>query len=725
MRVSGRITENEGEIVDIISRIFNKSAQISLVREEQVFYLLAYYDETLSPIDAVAEKWIELKELEALAGDQKALRNKVPISRFTKIYSCICRLKDQCAGNKKISVYIPAEIEEVQILPSAPDWFAVSYLRRENELVRTLPENVIELEDGWLCHQNTYWKYERLNADEVLSFRKASIPIEEWVNFAKNDLPVYRAAGMNINSCIEYNNCPALKLEIQKYAEETAEIRVTWEIEPETIDESVCLEEHVLSMNRVLPGLRPSVVKEVFPEQLNVLSSLQLASFLDRKYTAWEKWFSAIPSEFEKIHSWIEPPYTWKLVARSKLIRGVGKAYAYPIACIGENKLSLEELKMAMRNPYARLHGGWVRKDDLLTLGMNEDGYRPDGTEVKPVRLNAALLLHNGGSKLGSFWSAMERDGAEWVASGGKHICAGKHLRYLLHWGINGGLACGYGGMTAYGIPLLSWISKTERNCKILLLGSKEDIRELRDDYLYLESLLKEQDFKWYDYETAFHNEGLKRKRWDLLLLIEPDVYTSEQEKMFIRTMAATSASCKIGFFAKPLQNDREMQRWAASLLGYGTEIALMDLLVRNHRKPKPLPERYVFQPQKIEKVQPVFKRKSEATIIRPMDDGGVEIILRGEEAPGSSVPVRIESKPVLENIKKNEEPSSKKKTTAKIILDVEKLNRLRSDSDEVREALIASVSGQNMEENIVVEVERPEGTENNWNVEQESLDEE
>lgn len=634
----------------IISRIFNKSAQISLVREDQVFYLLAYYDEGLLPIDIVAEKWPELQELAEQVQDKKALRNIVPISGFAEMYSYICGLKAKYAGNKKISFYIPTEIEEVQILSVAPDWFVVSYHRREDELVRLLPENVIELEDGWLRHQNTYWKYEKLNADETLGFRKVSIPVEEWVNFVKADLPVYRAAGINISSWIEYDDRAALRLEIQKYGEETAEIRVAWEVEPETIDESICLDEHVLSMNHILPGLRPSVVKQVFPNEANILSSMQLASFLDEQYNAWKKWFSTIPSGFEKMHSWIEPPYTWELIARSKLTRGIGKAYAYPIACIGENRLSIEDLKNALRNPYARLHGGWVRKGDFLTLGMNEDGYRPDGTEVKPIRLDASLLLHNGGSKLGSFWSAMECEGAEWIDNGDKHTCARKHLGYLLHWGINGGLLCGYEGMTAYGLSLLSWISKKEKNCKILLLGSKEDIRELRGAYPYLESLMREQDFQWYDYEAASQNEELRRKRWDLLLMIEPDVYASEREKLLIRTTAATPASCKIGFFAKSLQNDREMQNWTAGLLGYGTDIALIDYLVRDNRNPKSLPERYVFRTEEIAKAQSVLRPKNEPAIIRPLDDGGAEVILPGEDDKGALIPARSESRLSLEN---------------------------------------------------------------------------
>ena len=636
----------------IISRIFNKPAQVSLIREDQVFYLLAYYDEELSSVDAVAEKWPELQELVERVQDKKAQRNTVPISQFAEMYSYICELKAQCAGNKKISFYIPAEIEEVQVLSSAPDWFVVSYHKQEDALIRVLPENVIELEEGWLRHQNTYWKYEKLDADETHAFRKKSISIEEWVKFVKSDLPVYRAAGININSEIEYGNHAALRLEIQKYAEEMAEIRVVWNIKPETIDESICLDEHVLSVNQIHPGLRPSVVKDVCPDEINILSSMQLASFLDGKYIAWKKWFSVIPAEFERMPSWIEPPYTWELVAQSKLTRGVGKAYAYPMACIGGNKLSVEDLKNALLNPYTRLREGWVRKDDLLTLGMNEDGYRPDGTEVKPIRLDASLLLHNGGRKLGSFWSAMEYEGAEWITHGDKHTCARKHLGYLMHWGINGGLSCGYEGMTAYGISLLSWISKKEKNCKILLLGSKEDIRELRGSYPYLESLMKEQDFQWYDYETAFHNEDLKRKRWDLLLLIEPDVYTSEREQLLIRTTAATSASCKIGFFAKPLQNDREMQNWAAGLLGYGADSGLIDYLVRDNRNPKSLPERYVFCAEAVGKAQSVFRTKNEQAVIHPLDDGGAEVILLGAEDKGTLIPMRSESEMGLDNLR-------------------------------------------------------------------------
>ena len=59
---------------------------------------------------------------------------------------------------------------------------------------------------------------------------------------------------------------------------------------------------------------------------------------------------------------------------------------------------------------------------------------------------------------------------------------------------------------------------------------------------------------------------------------------------------------------------------------------------------------------------------------------------------------------------KKKENLASEKKATAKINLDLEKLNQLRSDSDEVRDALIASVSDPGTEESFAVEIERPEG---------------
>ena len=61
-------------------------------------------------------------------------------------------------------------------------------------------------------------KHEKLDADETRAFRKKSISIEEWVKFVKSDLPVYRAAGININREIEYGNHAALRLEIQKYS---------------------------------------------------------------------------------------------------------------------------------------------------------------------------------------------------------------------------------------------------------------------------------------------------------------------------------------------------------------------------------------------------------------------------------------------------------------------------------------------------------------------------
>ena len=627
----------------IISRMFNKSAQISLVREEQVFYLLAYYDEELSSINMVAEKWPELQGIAERVGNNEALRNVIPISQFQGIYSYIKSLKDQCANNKKLSFFVPVEIEGVDVRSKAPEWFVVTYQRQQNTLVRVLPEGVIELDEGWLRYQNTYWKYDKLDVEALNGLKRTTIPMEEWVSFVKTDLPIYRAAGVKIESQIEYDERAALKLELLNYDEEAAEIHVTWGVPQESIDESIQLNEHVLAMSRIWPGLMPSVVKKVFPQETNHLKSQQLASFLDNEYKDWKKWFTTYFSEFEKIHSWIEPPFAWELCARSKISRGVGKAYAYPVACIGKNKLEVEDLKKALCVSYTRLQDGWVRKEDLLTLGMNEDGYRSDGSEIKPIRLDAQMLLHGGGRKLDSIWSALVCEGAEWVNEGDKHTCARKHLEYLLHWGINGGLTNGYEGMSAYGISLLTEIKRTEKGCKVLLLGSEEDIRELQNAYPYIESQMREQDFRWLDYNTASQNWELRKKRWDLLLLIEPDVYASDSEKQLIKDMAAVSAACKIAFFAKKPCADEQMYNWLAGLLGYSDNPSLIDYLVRDNRDPKPLPEKHAFCPSGIEKAQPVLKPNNEPVFVRPLTEGGAELTLPGKEETGTSIPVRSE----------------------------------------------------------------------------------
>ncbi len=631
----------------VISRMFNKQAQLSLVREGEAFALVSFYDGKETAINAVIEKWPELSGLSRYIGNPRASRNPVAVAGFDKLRSCLHSLQKSCEANKKICIYIPNELERIQICEIPPEGFEITYQQKGTQLIRRLPEDVKELAEGWLCRDSLYWRYDRLTSAQQERLCRPVVQEGNLIPFLSRELPAFRQAGVRIRSELEYASSAAVSLEILSFGEERAEIKTTWHTPAAQIREDFCLNGYVEANHVIQPGIRPSVLREILPEETAILEGSRLACFLKQHYPALKKWFSHDLTAFEQVHQWVEPPYRWELVARAELNGVIGQAYAHPVACIGNDRFSPAELQEMLKMPYARISTGWVSKEKLLTLGMNEAGQTTRGLSLALIPLEAKQLLYRGGPELGSVWTAMTCEGAPWAEAGNKHACARQHLEYLLHWGVNGGLLGGYEALTAYGIPLLSDLSRRGKGCKILLTGRREDVRALKESYgIYLETLLSEQAYVCMDNDAVFHDAEARYRQWDLLILLAPDEYTHPAERERLLALRNMKARCKIGFFGKGLNKDAAA--WDAQMLGYPEP--MMKYLIQDCRAPEKLPPAYVFHPTPAgaaESVKPAGVSEGKV-VFRKMKDGSAETVLSGRAGQGVSVPAR-EEKPEID----------------------------------------------------------------------------
>ncbi len=633
----------------VISRMFNKQAQLSLVRDGDAFVLVSFYDSKETAINTVVEKWPELSGVMQYASTPGASRNNVPVSNFEEVRSFFYTLRESCKENKKLCIFIPNEVEQVQICTTAPENFGIAYQQNGMQLIRKLPDDVKEISDGWLCRDSLYWRYNRLTPAEQENLRRPMIPTEGLIAFLSKELPAYRRAGVSIKSDLEYASSPVLALEMRNFQEDRTEIGTVWHTPSAQINENFQLDGFVEANHVVQPGVRPSVLREALPEDITILEGSKLAYFLVKHYPALKQWFSSDLRSFEAVHQWVEPPYHWELVARSELNGMIGEAFAHPVACIGDDRFSPTELQEMLQLPYARISTGWVRKEHLLTLGMNEDGKLTSGMSLAPIPLQPKQLLYRGGQELGPYWTAMTCEGAPWAEIGNKHAVAQKHLEYLLHWGVNGGLLGGYEAMTAYGIPLLAWLGKSTKGCKVLLMGRRDDVRALKETYgTFLEALMAEQEFACLDHDAVFHDADVRYKQWDLLLMMEPDEYIHPAEKERLLALKNVKARCKVGFFSKEL--DRQSAEWDAQMLGYPAQADLMKYLIRDCCVPQKLPRAYEFLPAPVRSAASVGTEHTptQNVVFRKMRDGSAETILSGNERQGISIPAR-EEKPEIQ----------------------------------------------------------------------------
>ncbi len=591
-----------------ISRVFVKSTQVSLIREGQSFFLKFLYDNRASTYAEVIEKWPELTALDRFVEDARANIHEIRISDLRALRTVMETLRDQYDRQKKLSFYMASDVERIEIRDEAPNGFLVRYVREGNALIRLLPLGTVELEDGWLRLEDSYWRFDRLNESQIANFRCDCIEGPSIIPFLREDLETYAAAGVPVQCELSYEDEPAIALSISSFTPTRIELQPAWRVEISDIDESFQLKDYVLVRDTIRPGLLPSDLRSVLPdpERLVVLEDVRAAWFLDGFYPKWKRYISGDLSGFEAMHRWVEPPYRWLLIARAKQKRGIGRASAHPYARIGDEEFTVEQLREMLQQPYARIAAGWVRRRDLQTLGMDESGMMPDGKPLRPINLDAELLLHRGGKRLDALFSEMRMDGASWRDSGDKHSCVNDHLAFLLHWGINGGMIGGYEAMVAYGMPMLLRYCEKNRDAIVLVAGSGDDCRALSEASPIFGPLFDDKRVRLIPYDKLSPDvERTLDQRWDLACLIEPDARSVGTSVKLFQAMLSIRAACKIGFFLQGYSRDKEWLNRASMILGYH-DAELTRRLIRNGRAPEALFEPFRFSPT------PVFRAAEE-----------------------------------------------------------------------------------------------------------------
>ncbi len=718
-----------------LKHLFNKDTQVILSYSAPHVLIKCFYDNVAAPVHLILEKWPELSALRNYFRNMSDKQCSVGIDQLESVRGLFRDLQKEFPKQSKLQITVDEIVSSFIIRADAPDDFLVRYERNGNRLIRRLPGSVTETDDGWMLRGYELWHYPKLNETYLEKFRKQYITERDLLEYTRDFFLIFRRADIRIESDIEYVGTPSVQLSLHSIFYNHINIRPHWSVAPETIDESISVPSHVVSGHTLRPGLSPKEVRNVLHDVKadTELKKDSIASFLDHWYLPWKLWITGETDYFESLHRWIKPPFHWILQVESQMTHGIGKAYAYPIACISTERLSVPQLAEAQRKEYYHLPTGWVQQKDIKTLGLNEDGTDIKNTSALPFPLNTEQLLCRGNSDIGDLWQGMAVNGVEWFPDGDKHQIAEKHIQYLIYWGLYGGLIGGYETFVAYGMPVLNKHAKKEPDCRMLILGNPEDIARFRHDHFSFSDRDKRISVETYE---QYISGPSRHKAWDIAVAIEPEKNANKLAgKKGYRSRNGIQASCILCF---PYENGKQPESadWMTDLFGYRENDQIKRCLIRDCRKSRALPDRFVFPNQLPE--EDIFGiqisdtdhkesdiNKQEAHISRDgeNDNSGAqqtgvnngmekaahqdpfaEITVDGPESKGTPIPPRKDNAiPVNKGVDKEEDASS---SIHRLAADLDQLAKQKQESELIRDNLPDMRRKQKAEEN---KKQRPE----------------
>ena len=284
---------------------------------------------------------------------------------------------------------------------------------------------------------------------------------------------------------------------------------------------------------------------------------------------------------------------------------GAGEAWAAPLLRYGERRFSVEEVSLRMNRDYILLEDRWVRREDLLDIGLFPLCSWAGGAAIEKIKLKPGELLRRGGGRFAGRFSGMEADTALWLERGDRETLFHAHLEFLRAWGLSGGVALrGHGEQAAFLASELERIASGADNALALM--------ERRYYDLYLSPFLPElkaaslpgtgresrnAPLRIVFYEDLPLSPAERRNASGLLLLVEPEEVFSQNETL--AHLQSIRAEVTLGIFSDARELFRGPAAAKARNLFGVTEVELEPYLIRDAARPLGLP-RFEFPPPRV-----------------------------------------------------------------------------------------------------------------------------
>jgi hypothetical protein len=281
--------------------------------------------------------------------------------------------------------------------------------------------------------------------------------------------------------------------------------------------------------------------------------------------------------------------------------RGVGTAYALPVLKYGGKRWSARKVSEGLGPEGIELDDKWVKRETLEDLGIGPLGRFIDGAPIIPIKLKPQELLCRGGEDIGRFCSDFEFDRNRWIKSAEPEALFTSHLDFLRTYGIPGGVIAGAEGEPALFLAeyLRNFLEK-EQAGNILVLMQRACREEYREAY-------REKDLPETErlglgfYENIAQEPGLKRKKWDLLILIKPEEVLGgpDQENLY-KEITGIKVRLRLGIcFDSALVFDGRYSNKIKAFFGIRGEMKkLAKYIFRDPHGACSLPRRYQLYPR-------------------------------------------------------------------------------------------------------------------------------
>lgn len=545
-----------------LKNLFVRDTRIIISWEERYAKIQLVYNDLVAPIKTIVEHWERFEMLKKYFTDDNASYAIINPSQFTEAMKSVEDLKAEYGANKKMCFIIDDTVQNMKALEAAPEGFIIKYNLSGSDLIRELPAQATECDDGWSVWKNSFiWHLPKLSAQDLKGFRRAKITREELIKFLQEDLPKYREAGQETECDIGITDENACTIDIGRVERDSIHLTVNWTVPLDSIDPEFDMFGYILSNNTVYSGLNPLEIEQHCPNVSgrNGLSFNKIAAFLDNAYPRWKPWITGNKEQFEAMHRWLTPPFYSFLKVNTKETNGIGQAYGKPYILIGNECLSSTIVKQALASDYYHLREGWIRSKDLKSAINSKIVEDPDSA-MNIVELDQHQILHSGDSVLKEKWQDIFVDeNIQWYAGGTKPSIASAHFDYLIKWGVDGGISGGYETFMSYGLPYLIQFLKVNEIKPVILIDSeyKASISTILESV----PILDKSNAEVYTYN---HLSECKLYNPRICIVIEPAASASEE----ITTIMDTCEICL--FFPKqhPTQYNEEEKALMARLLG-------------------------------------------------------------------------------------------------------------------------------------------------------------
>jgi hypothetical protein len=275
---------------------------------------------------------------------------------------------------------------------------------------------------------------------------------------------------------------------------------------------------------------------------------------------------------------------------------GAGEAWAAPLLRYGERRFSVEEVSLRMNRDFILLEDQWVRREDLLAIGLFPLCSWAGGAAIEKIKLKPGELLRRGGGRFAGRFSGMEADTSLWLERGDKETIFHAHLDFLRAWGLSGGVTLrGHREQAAFLASAFARLASG--GCKALALV------ERRYYELYLSPLLPKlkavslpgtgresrgEPLRIVFYEDLPLSPAERRNAAGLLLLVEPEEALPQNETL--AHLQSIRAEITLGIFSEAGELFRGPAAAKARNLFCVTEAELEPYLIRDAARPLGLP---------------------------------------------------------------------------------------------------------------------------------------